>query len=375
MQEIKKILFLAEGQMGDSIVLTPALKAAKASIPGVKITILLFHRRKYINKNEPETPYIEKSKYEGTAEIFRFNNDVDELLELDRRAIRSLKGLSRLKAEWKCIRYLREQNFDAAISTFPQNRFILWSFFAGIKKRIGENGQPFDYLLTDKPRIKRSDSGVLNYFCGLLKPLGISAQEKKTIYNIPGEVIAEAEKTISGFKFKSNKKLLIIHPGASDKDRQIPPEKLAEVVTKIQQNKKYNIVIIYSEYDEEYVSSFKKLYSSSICYFKTITIAELAALLKYGDAALVHNSGPRHLAAAIGVKTVGLLEKYDDIMWKIYEDENNHAIVQSGSDCGYCSEGKCRGTIPNGAVWGAKCMHDIYSEEIYSSIERIINNP
>ena len=361
--------------MGDSIVLTPALRAAKASIPGVKIAILLFHRRKYINNNEPANPYIEKSKYEGTAEIFRLNPDVDELLEIDRRAMRSLKGIPRLKAEWNCIKYLREQDFDAAISTFPQNRFILWSFFAGIKKRIGEKDQPFDYLLTDKPRIKRSDSGVLNYFCGLLKPLGISAQGKNTIYNIPAEVIAEAEKTFLEFRFDNNKKLLIIHPGASDKDRQIPPEKLADVVYKIQQDKKYNLLIIYSEYDEDYISSFKKLYSSSICYYKTNTIAELAALLKHGDAALVHNSGPRHLAAAIGVKTIGLLEKYDDIMWKIYEDENNHAIVQSGSECGFCNEGKCRGTIHKGVVWGAKCMHDIYSEEIYSSIERIIYNP
>lgn len=375
MQEIKKILFLAEGQMGDSIVLTPALRAAKESLPGVKITILLFHRRKYINNNFDVTPYIEKSKFEGTAEVFRENPDVDELLELDRKAMRHLKGLERLKAEWKCVKYLRALKFDTAISTFPQNRFVLWSFFAGIKRRIGEKDQPFDYLLTDKPDIKRSDSGVLNYFCGLLKPLGIHAEDKKTYYRIPQECTQAAEKTIAALNFDKTKKLLIVHPGASDKDRQIPPEKLTEVLFKIQENKMYNVLIAYSEYDEDYISSFKKNYSGNVSYFKTKTIGELAAILKHGDAALLHNSGPRHLAAAIGLKTVGLLEKYDDIMWKIYNDESIHSVVQSNTNCDACSAGKCRGIIPAGAVFGAKCMHDIPSVEIYSSIERIINNP
>lgn len=375
MQEIKKILFLAEGQMGDSIVLTPALRAAKASLPGVKITILLFHRRKYITKAETNIPNIEKSKFEGTAEVFRNNTDVDELLELDRKAMRRLKGFARLKSEWKCVKYLRALKFDAAISTFPQNRFVLWSFFAGIKRRIGEKGQPFDYLLTDKLDIKRSDSGVLNYFCDLLRPLGITTFDKKTNYQIPGDFTQEAEKTIAALNFDKEKKILIIHPGASDKDRQTPPEKLAELLLKIRENKPYNLLVVYSEYDEEYISSFKKIYTGNISYVKTQTIGELAAILKQGDAALLHNSGPRHLAAAIGVKTVGLLEKYDDIMWKIYDDENIHAVVQSNKNCDACSAGKCRGIIPAGAIFGAKCMHDIPSVEIYSSIERIINNP
>lgn len=373
MQEIKKILFLAEGQMGDSIVLTPALKAAKASLPDVEITILLFHRRKYINNTREGNPYIEKSNFEGTAEVFRNNSFVDNVLELDRRAMRSLKGFARLKAEWQCVKYLRVLKFDAAISTFPQNRFVLWSFFAGIKRRVGEKNQPFDYLLTDKPPVKRSDSGVLNYFCSLLEPLGITAEDKSTFFQVPAECIQTAAKFFS--EHDKGKKIIVIHPGASDKDRQLPPEKLKEVLIKAEKSNKYNIVLAYSEYDEEYVNALKKIYTGSISFVKTKTIGELAGILKYADAALVHNSGPRHLAAAVGVKTIGLLEKYDDIMWKIYENENFHAIVQAWFACNLCSEGKCRGIIPENEVFGAKCMHDISTEEIFSSIETIINNP
>lgn len=361
--------------MGDSIVLTSALKAAKESLPGVNITILLFHRRKYINTNLIGNPYIELTSYTGTAEIFRDNPNAHTVLELDRKVMRSLKGFARIKAEWNCIKYLRKQKFDAVISTFPQNRFVIWSYFAGIKKRIGEKGQQFGFLLTDKPQIKRSDAGVLNYFCGLLKPLGVIAKDKDTYYHIPDNEIINAKKTLNELNFDRDKKLLIIHPGASDKDRQLPPVMMAELINVLNSKNNMEILFAYSEYDEEYMNSLQQIYKEKLLSVKTDTIASLAGLLTHADAVLVHNSGPRHLAAAIGVKTIGLLEKYDDIMWKIYENEKIHAIVQSHKACSLCGTGKCGGFIPEGNKFGAKCMHDIDMNEIYSSIVRIINNP
>lgn len=361
--------------MGDSIVLTPALKAAKESLPGVNITILLFHRRKYINNDTTGNPYIEHTNYSGTAEIFRDNPNVDTVLELDRRAMRSLKGFARLKAEWNCIKYLKKQKYDAVISTFPQNRFVIWSFFAGIKKRIGEKGQQFGFLLTDKPAIKRSDSGVLNYFCDLLKPLGVTAKSKETYYHIPDNEIINAKKILDELKINQNKKLLIIHPGASDKDRQLSPAMMSELVKMLKAKIDLQILCAYSEYDEEYIISLQEIYKNKLSLIKTDTISGLAGILKTADAVLVHNSGPRHLAAAIGVKTIGLLEKYDDIMWKIYENDEIHTIIQSQKTCSLCSNGKCGGFIPDGEKFGANCIHDIDTNEIYSSIVRIINNP
>ena len=361
--------------MGDSIVLTPALKAAKESLPGVHITILLFHRRKYINTDLTGNPYIENTNYSGTAEIFKDNPNVDTVLELDRKAMRSLGGFARLRAEWNCIKYLRRQKFDAVISTFPQNRFVIWSFFAGIKRRIGEKGQQFGFLLTDKPAIKRSDAGVLNYFCELLKPLGVISKNKDTYYHTPEDEIVNAKKILDNLNISRDKKLLIVHPGASDNDRQLPPAAMSDLLTMIKVKNDVNVLFAYSEYDAEYMKSLQGICDDKLISVKTDTISGLAGILKHANAVLVHNSGPRHLAAAIGVKTIGLLEKYDDTMWKIYENDEIHAIVQSQKSCELCSNGKCGGFIPDGEKFGANCMHDIDVNEIYSSIVRIINNP
>jgi ADP-heptose:LPS heptosyltransferase len=375
LQEIKKILFLAEGQIGDSICLTPAIRAVKESLPNSHTTILLFHRRKYIGSDSQGNPYIETSNFEGTSEVFKGNPFVDEVLELDRKAMRALSGFKRVKAEYNCVKYLRRQKYDAVICTFPQNRFVIWSFFAGIKKRIGEKGQQFETLLTGRPKIKRSDSGVLNYFCDLLKPLGITAKDKNTFYSIPGKFEDDAKNKLKELNISAEKKLLIIHPGASDKDRQLPVRKMADLINMISGKKDIEVLITYSEYDEEYITELKVLLPEKLKCVKTEKIAELAGFLKLSDAALVHNSGPRHLAAAIGTKTIGLLEKYDDIMWKIYEDDTRHAIVQSKKDCVTCNGGKCFGFIPKGEKFGANCMHDIETEDVFRTVERVINNP
>ncbi len=366
--------------MGDSICLTPALKAVKESLPQSHTTILLFHRRKYTGNNllvsaVPGNTSIEKSSYEGTAEVFKYNLFVDEVLELDRKAIRALKGFKRLSAEKNCIKYIRKQKYDAVICTFPQNRFVLWSFFAGIKIRIGEKDQQFESLLTDKPKIKRSDVGVLNYFCDLLKPLGITAKDKNTYFSIPKESVENAKNILKELNLSGEKKLLIIHPGASDKDRQWTPQKFAELIKDIQVNNSIEILIAYSEYDEEFFRELNEFFQNKLISVKTEKISDLAGLLKFADAAVAHNSGPRHLAAAVGTKTVGLLEKYDDKMWKIYDDESKHAIVQSAKVCTTCNKGKCLGFIPEGEKYGAYCMHDIEVKEVHSLVERIINNP
>lgn len=372
MPELRKILFIAEGQLGDSIVLTPALRALKEKISGAHVSVLLLHRRKYEDADIPGKVEIKKSRFTGTAEVFLNNPYVDEVLELDRRALRLLKGFTRLRTEWKCIKFLRKQKYDAVVCTFPQNRFVIWSFLAGIKKRIGEKRQEFSYLLTDKPGIRRGDSGVLKYFCGLLKPLNISCSSYETIYNIPSESGDRANFLFHEKGISVGKKIIAIHPGAGDRDRQWPPKYYAELINELSKQPSYRVLLCYSEYDIHFADELKRALSQPVFEVQTKTIADLAAIFKKCSLAILHNSGPRHLAAAVGTKTLALLEKYDGIMWKIYDDESKNAVIQSNV-CDLCKESKCLGIIPEGEKYGAKCMHNIEVKSVYSAIESMLN--
>ncbi len=42
---LNKILFIAEGQLGDLLLLTPAIRAAKKTFPQASISLLMIQRR------------------------------------------------------------------------------------------------------------------------------------------------------------------------------------------------------------------------------------------------------------------------------------------------------------------------------------------
>jgi len=373
-----KILFLAEGQLGDSIVLGPALKAMKMKYPECETSILLMHRRRYHKdheKNGSDLPLIEKSNYAGTAEVFLDHPYADNILELDRKALRKLKGLKRLKAEMNCIKYIRKQKFNAAVCTFPQERFITWSFFAGIKKRIGEKNQKMSWLLTDKPDISRKDGGVLKYFCDLLSPLGVKCASYDTYYEIPEKSKEFAHAFFTEHGLKNNGNIIAIHPGASSKGRQMPPVFYTQLINRLIENGYDNIILCYSEYDIKYIMEVNKGLIKTPLEVHTKHISELAAIFKLCKIAVVHNSGPRHLAAAVGINTLAILQDYDDIMWKIYYNDPKHEIIQANSPCENCSSaGQCYGYIPAGDKYGARCMNSINPEDVYSRVVSLLNN-
>ena len=371
MQEKRKILFITEAKLGDSLVLTPALKALKEQLPEPEITVLLLHRR---IKNKSGSSGIWESDYSGIAEVFLNNHSVDTVLEADRGALKKLKYFKRLKAELRCIGFLRKRKYDAAVCTFPQSRFLIWSFLAGIKIRIGQKKQDFGFLLTHKPDINRKDNGVLKYFCKLIKPLGAECAQTGTIFHVTEESKNAAQEKINKFSADSSKKTVMLHPGAGEKDRQYPPEKLSELVKIIVKYNAYNFIICYNKYDTGYINMLQNLYGTKLNCIVSDTVSETAALMQLCGVVVANNAGPRHLAAAAGVKTAAVLQKHDEVMWKIYDDEKTHAVIQPGMNCSVCSKNKCSGSIKDGNEYGSSCLYDIEPERVYSVIETMLNN-
>lgn len=374
MAGLLKILFLAEGRLGDSIIITPALRAVKEKYPDSFITILMFRRHKYVGEAGQVKFNIEKSDFTGTARVFLNNRAVDEVLEMDRIALRSLRGMNRLKSELRGIKYLRRQKFDAAVCTFPQNRFVIWAFLAGIKKRIGQKRQGFSFLLTDKPDLDRSGSGILKYVCALLLPLGVKATAFETEFNILRESIEKVGHLFREMGIDHSKKIITIHPGASAPDRQWPPEYMAELINKLQKADKYQLILTYSQFEKAFVEDLRSFLKEQIFELPDESIDELGALLSKTDLAIVNNSGPRHLAAAVGTRTLTFFEKHGDLMWKVYDDEDFHQIMKYEGNCELCDPRKCYGFIPDGQAYGANCIRKVSISDVYSRIESIFGN-
>jgi ADP-heptose:LPS heptosyltransferase len=380
-QPINRILFLAEGHLGDSLVLLPALKAVKECLPGVNITVLSLVRKKY--SNIPLTPFkggsIEPSGFSGPAEIFKNNPCVDELLELDRGRLRGLRGIARLKAELKCISFLRKKKFDAVICTFPQDRLALWSFFSGSKIRIGQKKwqSAAGFLLTHRVNIDHRSEPVIKYHCKMLEPLGVECNDLLPRYEVPEEAKRWAENVFTSLGISAGERAIAIHPGASEPDRQWHPRAFGELIRLLTDRNvcptKVRVILCGGEFDAAVVEEIGAQITN-LCCIEVDSVSRLAAILQRCDVCVTNNSGPRHLAAAVGTKTVAVLRKYGEYNWEgLYEDENSHRTIKSSERCPFCPEGVCNSVIPEGAVYGAQCMHGIKAEEVAEAVESLMS--
>lgn len=375
MTNLKKILFLSEGQLGDCLILTPALRALKETYPQVHVSVLIMYRRSYAYfwnssyKNSLNTACIRSSSFKGTAEVFRDNPYVDSVFEMNRGAIRELKGIKRIKAEIRNILTLREQKFDVVVCNFPEDRFSIYAFLSGAKLRIGERPSSFGFLLNRKENVNQEDNGVLEYFISLLSPLNVKATLKDLYFKVSDEFTNKAAMYLREMGFNDSDLIIGIHPGSSQDDRKWLPEKFSYLIESLKQRCK--IVIFHSDYDQEFVNEIRKHLKSEVPAIKTESISMLAAFIKNCRFCITHSSGPRHLSVALGVPVIGLFDKRDDIRWGIY-DSDKFPVIKTRKECSVCPDDKCLGIIPDGK-YSSYCMRDIEVEEVIDKANEFIS--
>jgi heptosyltransferase-2 len=370
----QKILFICEGQLGDLLILTPAIRGMKKSFPGTELSVMIVQRRFYFNNESTNQNVLNINPLRGTSEVLLNNPFVDKIIEVNRSAFRKLKGTARLKAEWKILKHLRREKYSIVICTFPEDRFVLWAYLSGAKMRVGQKDQSLSYLLTHKPGIKKEEKGVLKYYCELASVTGAQITSRKTEFYIN----AETEKWADNFLLENNiglKNIICIHPGASGYYNIWAPERFAGLYDKLKSADNIYVLLCGTKFDEPVLFEIKKYLKTKLNYVDlSDSIDRFAAILKRSALCISNDSGPRHLAVAVGTPTVSIMSRMKHLAWKIYDDDQQNIVLQGSHNCEYCSENDCREIIPDGVTFGAECIRTISVDEVFHQASKILKN-
>ncbi|MHA1988781.1 MAG: glycosyltransferase family 9 protein, partial [Promethearchaeota archaeon] len=298
-----RILFIAEGSLGDLLILSPAVRAVKKSFPQSFLSILIVQRRYYANEALGSGQIMDLHPKEGTAEVYINNPYVDEIIEINREMIRQLNPFSRILSEIKIIKQIRERNFDIVICSAPDDRYFRWAFISGAKIRIGENNQRFDFLLTNKVNVKQSDAGILKYFCRLAVETGAIVDSEETELFISEEAKNWAADIIS----KNNlmqKNLIALHPGSSSLRHIWPPKNYAFLIEKLNSLENTIVILFGTDFDKEIIQDIKSRLKYNVLEINDGgSVQKLAAVLKHCKLCISNDSGPRHLTIANGISS------------------------------------------------------------------------
>lgn len=281
MEDIKKILVINFGGIGDEILFLPTLISLKKEFPDAKITLALEPRSKGIKD---------------------LTDIIDDLFLID------VKSKNKYKELFKLIFLAQKGNFDLVVSSGGNKLISILLFLTGIKFCYGYDTGVLSRILLTKAVPLNKNQYACNMYHDLITPL----TDIKT--DLPQIKLENVEK-------ESN--TVLIHPGVSQLSVQmgmiktIPAEKWAEVIDLLIENGK-KVILAGGPDDKDCIEIIRKTMQKTSnenfvdYYGKTKSLIDLAKLIASSEKFVCSDSAPLHIAVAVKTKTYVVFGPTDD---------------------------------------------------------------
>jgi heptosyltransferase-2 len=289
-----KVLVRATNWLGDAVISIPALREIRRAHPGAEIVILA---RQWV------------------ADLYAREDFCDRILVYENKG-RHEGVLGRLRL----ARILKREGFDKAI--LLQNAFdaAILAFLARIPIRIGYSRDARGVLLTESipvPAPGAIPDHQRFYYLELLRRAGIIDELPECADIRLGGVEKAA---IAGRQGWSNRKLpagpwIGVSPGAAyGTAKRWLPERFAAAATELAQQLKASVVVFGSPAEAELAESIAAQSGPNAYSLAGKTsLSEFIELASTCSVYLTNDSGPMHVAAALGLPTVAIFGATDHV--------------------------------------------------------------
>lgn len=297
---------------------TPALSAVREAFPNARITLAA-------------RPLV--------AELFRYHPDVDDIAVYDKEGLHSgASGMLRMAAE------LRRYRFDAAI--LFQNAFdaALLSFLAGVPERMGYATDGRRLLLTRAVPVTEEILRLhhVDYYIRLVAGLGISLPDPVGMrLQVTREETEAMGDRLSALGILKGERILGINPGATyGSAKRWYPDRFAAVADALSEEWGAAVVLMGSAAERPLASEIEAgMRRKPVNLAGRTTVRELMALLSRCSFLVTNDSGPMHIAAALGVPLAAVFGSTD---WRTTSPWTRKArIVRGDVDCSPCLLREC----------------------------------
>ncbi len=340
-----KILMIRLDRIGDVVLSLPAVQAVRDRFPNATISMMV-------------RPY--------TRAIVDGHPAIDEVIEYDYEKNGRHGGLI------GNIRFLREiikRHFDIAFILNPSNRSYNLPFLAGIPYRIGFRSR-FPFLLTQSISDRRHEGSKQEseYTLDIVKAFGIDQPATLPKLNITPYDNLLLSKLLERRGCTSTAELIALHPGASCASKRWPVKYFAELGKKILDETSYQIVVIGGPYEKSTGEVLKKeLGERSTDLTGALDLKMLSTLLSRCRLLISNDSGPVHIAAAVGTKTLTIFGRnqagLSPVRWRALG--KGHAVIQKDVGCVVCLAHRC--------AINFECLRAIEPEEVYKIFSQMIS--
>ena len=316
-----RILVVSTTGLGDSLWGTPAVRAIKNRFPNGDLCLLT-------------SPIGEQ--------VYRNNPNIDDIFVIKDPVLFSLM---------KILPQLKRKQFDTSLIFHLSQRPVLpFTYLAGPETIVGTEGinKGLDTLLSHP--LKNKPIHEIERRLKIAETIGVrSASSEMELF------LTEEENSAALSLLHDTPYYVGMHPGAKDRFKQWNPKHFIALGRRLAKEKNAKILITGDKSEQELAHSIAENIPGARSLAGKLPMRVTAALIEKLDLFITNDTGPMHLAFAMGTPTIAVFSPTDPNLCGPYNIPHGR-VIQKPRTCSPCIKKQCQ--VPF-------CMEQISPEEVW----------
>ena len=341
-----RILIIRLRSIGDIVLLTPSLRLLKEWRSDLRISVVIESRFRELLENNP---------------------DVSEILDPGHGS-----GLTKLASRARAVREIRRRAFALCLNLHGGPTSSLLTSWSGARWKAGfehfRRHGIYQVLIPDarnilnKPVIHTAEHQASAFF-----HLGLPHKEipPARLFVAPAEEAAWKERR-AALGLPPERAYAVIHPTALYTTKQWAPENFSRLGAYLENE--IGLPVIYScgPGESAVLDAVEKATSTPLRRLEGPSLKQFAAVLAGGRIFIGNDSGPAHMAAALGRPGVVIFGSSSSRIWGPWPPSGGWQIVQNDYDCNPCPGDRCyRFERP-------ECILTVTYEQVRTAVEKAL---
>jgi lipopolysaccharide heptosyltransferase II len=311
--------------LGDLLMTTPAIRAIKESREDRRVTVLT-------------SP--------AGAEAARLVPEVDDVVVYEAPWMKATAPRQDSRIDRDMVRRLQALRADAAVifTVYSQNPLpaALLCYFAEIPLRLAHCRENPYQVLTDWVPEPEPDWLVRHEVrrqLDLVAAVGCQTSDQRMGLRYPADARERVRARLRDLGLRPERPWVVIHPGATAASRRYPPAQFAAAARRLVLDVGMQIVFTGSEPERPLIEEIGRAMGVPwLSLAGELDLGELAALLADAPLLISNNTGPVHIAAAVGTAVAALyaLTNPQHAPWGV-----PHRVLSHDVPCKYCYKSVC----------------------------------
>lgn len=345
---MNRILVLSIRAIGDMVLATPAIRALKEAFPAASFTVVC-------------------EKF--SAEVFEASPRIAELIPIDRRALRGRPILEQLGMNLRWFRAVRRTPFDAAVDLFSGPRSAQMAFVSRAPVRVGESVRSRRFYYTRPVDVEHRGRHLVEQKMQIVAPLTGEVRIPAPEIFLRDEEREDAARVLARGPGGSGGPFAGLFPGAGWVHKMWPADRFAALGDRLAANG-FRVVVIGGPMDADACRRVAGAMSPRPMVLSGLPrLRDAMAVIERMSVFVSNDTGPMHIAAALGCPTVGLFGPSDTDKYRPWGDHTR--VVSARLSCAPCPQ--LRDTCHLHGRKAGECMERIPVDDVFAAAAALLD--